>query len=114
MFVFEVSGNEMGAAYVKRKRIQSLYVVIRDSFCWPHVVPVRAFSIESRCLALSGTFSTWVQKVSVGSRDTLRISGCFSCGSVLLLNGMIGRVFSSRAWELKSVTVDFCAESCRA
>ena len=114
MFVLEVFGNQMGAAYVKRERIEALYVVISDSFCWPHVVPARAFSIESRCLSLSASFSTWAQKVSVGSRVTPRILGCFSCGSVLLLNGMIGCVFSSRVWELKSVTVDFCAETCRA
>ena len=64
MFVLEVFGNQMGAAYVKRERIEALYVVISDSFCWPHVLPARAFSIESRCLALSATFSTWSQKVS--------------------------------------------------
>ena len=97
----------MGSAYVKRERIEAMYVVITDSFSWPHVVPARSFSIENRCLALSASFSTWAQKVSVGSRVTPRILGCFSCGSVLLLNGMIGCVFSSRVLKLKGVTVNF-------
>ena len=44
LFVLEVFGNQMGAAYMKRERIEALYVVIRDSFRWPHVVPASAFS----------------------------------------------------------------------
>ena len=36
-------GNQIGEAYVKRDLIRDLYVIIRVSFCWPQLVPARAF-----------------------------------------------------------------------
>ena len=39
----EELGNQIGDAYVNRDLINDLKVMIRVSFCWPQLVPARAF-----------------------------------------------------------------------
>jgi len=39
----EALGNQIGDAYVNRDLMRDLYVIRRVSFCWPQLVPARAF-----------------------------------------------------------------------
>lgn len=90
MEVLEACKDQMGDAYVKRDRIVALKVLTSVSFCWPHVVPASALRMESRCLALLVTFSTWALKVRVGSNVTPSIWGFFSRGRGVLFMGILG------------------------
>ena len=52
-----------------------MYVVIRVSFCWPQVVPARAFRMLRRGDARETIEAMWGEKVKWGSKVTPSIRG---------------------------------------
>ena len=83
-----------------------LYNVVHDSFCWPNVVPVTAFSAFSFLLALLIVAVTCGVNVRCGSKVTPRIFGFLSRGSTSLNSVTVGCLWCSCLSGVSSVIED--------
>ena len=91
----------------------ALYVVVSVSFWQPQVEPESAFRTLLRERSRERTFSEWAWKRIVLSKVTPSIFGLFTVG-IRLPRIEIGSVdFTSAFQVVKSVAVDFSADSCK-
>ena len=83
MFVSDASGDHMVETYSSMGLVMSLYVAMIVSFCFLHVVDVRALSI---CIVLRAfvVISMCLLYVSSGSRVSPSNFGLMFMGSVML------------------------------
>ena len=96
---------------MNRGRIRDLYVVIRVSFCWPQLVPARAFMMFSRGDAREIIDETWEEKVKWGSKITPRMRGFLLRGRKELRRDTCGWRWDWCKSEVKSVTDDFAGDT---
>ena len=105
-FVSLMIGDQIVLPYSMIGLTVALYVVIRVSFCFPHVVPFKAFKILMFLSAFSFVLFTWFLKVYFGSRVSPRILRFLTVGMIVLLM-VKSRIVLNSAWcGVKSVAVD--------
>ena len=82
-------------------------MMVRDSFCCPKVVPVRAFSVFVFLVAFAVIFVTCLEKIMWVSKVTPSMVGSLLSGRGWLSSVICGWSLDSQRSGVRRVTADF-------